>query len=430
MPTLAGRVLGSSNSVVDIAVIGAGAAGLGAAKTLGQAGADFILLEASHRIGGRAYTEEAAPGVPFDLGCHWMHSGSLNPFVPIAERLGFTYSTEAITRRVHDGRDLVSEAEQAACMAFLDQCFAAVDAAAAAGQDVAIADVTARENRWTPFFDYLVSLFCSVDSDQVSTVDLYAYNDTHEDWPLKEGYGTLIARFGADQPVELNTAVTRIDWSGPGVTLETAQGTVRAKTAIITVSTGILGGGDIRFAPDLPDWKQAAIAALPLGNHNRICLLLDRDVFGPDALQGVTAMPADEVPMSFRIRPFGYDYVVAVTGGRFADWLERAGIEASADLAKERLASIYGNAIKDRVVRSTVTAWRGDPWVRGAYSASQPGQGQRRADLAKPVGERLFFAGEATSTDFFSTAHGAYLSGIDAAKAALARLADVKVAAR
>ncbi len=88
------------------------------------------------------------------------------------------------------------------------------------------------------------------------------------------------------------------------------------------------------------------------------------------------------------------------------------------DLAKENLERAFGTDIVKHVVRHNVTAWRGDPWVRGAYSAALPGQAHQRACLAEPLDERLYFAGEAASPDFFSTTHGAHLTGIRAARAA------------
>ena len=301
-------------------------------------------------------------------------------------------------------------------MDFFDDCFKAIHEAAQQGREASLADVTERESEWTPLFDYLISLWSSLDSDQVSVMDFDNYVDTEENWPVKDGYGTLIARWAADTQVALNSAVREIDWSGRKLRLTTPRGELRAERVIITVSTGILGGGDIRFTPALPDWKQAAIAALPLGNHNRICLIFERNVFGPEHARGALVTSGDSEPMHLRIRPFGFDYVVGMTGGRFADWLERAGTEASADLAKEYLASAFGSDIAKQVARSNVTAWRGDPWVRGAYAAASPGQAHQRAALARPIDERLFFAGEATSPDFFSTAHGAYLTGIATAK--------------
>ena len=287
---------------------------------------------------------------------------------------------------------------------------------ARSGRDCSVWEATAREDRWTELNDYFMSLYTSHDVDEISTRDVMAYRDTEENWPVKEGYGTLVARYGADVPVSLNTAVTRIDWSGPGVVVETARGRLKAEKVIVTVSTGVLAAGDILFTPALPAWKQEAIAGLPIGVHNRICLVFDRDVFGSDVRPGFAVKSGDDEPMAFRVRPFGFNHVVGLTGGRFADWLERAGIAASADLATEKLAAAFGNGIKRQVTGHNVTAWRGDPWVKGAYSCAQPGQAHQRVELAKPLDEKVYFAGEATSREFFSTAHGAYLSGIDAAK--------------
>ncbi len=402
---------------VDVAIVGAGAAGIGAAKTLARLGKSFVVLEASHRVGGRGYTEEILPGMPFDLGCHWLHSASLNPFVQVADDLGLTYTEEGFPRDAFSGGRWLTPEEIEDWGAFFERQEAEMERIAATGEDCSVWEATERDSRWTHTFDYIMSLHSSLDTDQISVIDLMAYRDTQENWPIKEGYGTLLTRFGADVPVRLNSAVTGIDWSGPGVRLTTPKGTIAAGRALVTVSTGILGAGDIRFTPDLPDWKHEAVAALPLGNHNRICLAFDRDVFGPDASHGVNAASGDGDQMSLNIRPFGFNFVVGVTGGRFADWLERAGQQASIDYTEKKLQTVFGTDITKHVTARIVTAWRGDPWVKGAYSAAQPGQAHQRARLAEALDERIHFAGEATSPDFFSTAHGAYLSGIAAAEA-------------
>lgn len=380
-----------------------------------------MVLEASHRIGGRAYTEEVAPGNWFDLGCHWLHSASLNPYVQVADAFGFTYLTEKRKRNLFLKDRPASVKERQDCDSFFEQSEQALRDSMMSGKDVAVADVTERDHRWTPLFDYWTSLVTSADSDQVSAIDYTSYRDTNEDYPVKEGYGALIECFGTNVPVQLNCAVGTINWSGRDITLSTPRGVISAKTIIITVSTGILGAGDIQFIPSLPVWKQDAIAALPLGNHNRICLIYDRNIFGPGHPPHATLMSNDDVPMSFSIRPFGYDYVIAFTGGRFASWLERAGVEASADLAKQRLAELFGADATKHIVRYNVTAWGGDPCIKGAYSAALPGQSHQRAELARPINDRLFFAGEATSTEFFATAHGAYLTGVNTAD----RVADM-----
>ncbi|MEX1108783.1 MAG: NAD(P)/FAD-dependent oxidoreductase [Dongiaceae bacterium] len=402
----------------DLVIVGAGAAGLAAARTAGELGLDYVLLEASHRIGGRGYTEEIAPGVAFDLGCHWMHSASLNPFVAIADRFGFTYRTGTYPRGLFVDDHWASEEERASLDAFMDQCAAAIAAAARAGGGLSVADVTERENRWTPVHDHFVTLGSSADPDQVAVEDSQNYQDTGENWPIKDGFGNLIARYAEGIPVTLNCAVRRIDWTGRTIELDTPKGKVAAKRVLVTVSTGILGAGDIRFDPALPAWKEAAIAALPLGTHNRIGLLFERDIFGPDCPRGgvfVDFVEPGREGMAFALNAFGQNYAVGYTGGRHAVWLERAGQAVAVDLALERLVKAFGSEIRRRVTRTIVTAWNGDPWTKGSYSAAQPGQAHQRAELGRPVDDRLFFAGEATSTNFMSTAQGAYLTGIAAA---------------
>jgi len=368
----------------DVAIVGAGAAGLAAAKTLGELGVPFVVLEASHRIGGRAYTEAVGPGQPFDLGCHWMHSASLNPFVAVADAHGFDYDKSGFNRRMRIDGAWAGAAAEAARDAFLKRNFAAIARAAETGPDRATAEVTERENRWTPVFDYFFSVWTSLDVDRVSIVDLETYIDTDENWPVKQGFGTLVARHAAGVPVTLNARVIAIDWSGKALRLTTQKGEHRAKKIIVTVSTDILSGGHIGFDPALPDWKQEAAAALPLGNHNRICLIYDRNVFGDPPPPAATVLDDGAEPMSFSIRPFGYDYVVGMTGGRFADWLERAGIEASVDLAKE-----MARARRDR---SLGRSCQGEPekGVRRRHRQAR-GRPQRHRLARRSLGARCLF---------------------------------------
>lgn len=404
--------MSEAGKIYDLVIVGAGSAGIAAGKAAAALGLDFAVLEASHRIGGRGYTEELAPGIAFDLGCHWMHSASLNPYVAIADRFGFHYRKGTFPRGLWcDGR-WADDAVYEDYLEAWERHYAAIEQAAEAGRDVSILEATERDGKWTPLLDYWVSIANAVDPDEVSVMDTHHYNDTDENWPLKQGFGALIARFGADVPVMLNATVERIDWSGKDAVLQTRKGSVRARRVLITVSTGVLGADDIRFTPSLPDWKQAAIAGLPLGTHNRVGLLFDRDMFGPDCPKGTAILLPGEEPMGFSIRSFGENYAVGYTGGRFAVWLERAGTAAAVDLVKEKLAKVFGSDLPKHVTRHIVTAWHGDPWIKGSYSAALPGQGHQRTELARPVEDRLFFAGEATSLEFHATAHGAYLSGI------------------
>lgn len=406
----------------DLVIVGAGAAGLAAARTAIDRGLDTVLLEASHRIGGRAYTEEIQPGVPFDLGCHWLHSASRNPFVGIAERLGVRYlPRDRFDPQVQVSDRFAGDEDKAALLRYWQDCEQAVAATREQRDDIAVADAVDRDSEWVALWDYWISLMTSSDGDRVSAQDYAGYADTGENWPVTDGYGNLVARFGAKVPVALNTAVEGVALARDRVVVRTVRGAIDARTVLVTVSTGILASGRIAFDPPLPDWKQEAIAAIPLGNHNRIALVFDGDPFGDDAPEHVIDLDGD-VPMLLHIKPYGHPFAVGATGGRFASWLERAGVEAAVENVAERLRRVFGGDVTRRLRGRIVTAWGTDPWTLGAYSTCLPGEAHQRAALAAPVDERLWFAGEATSREYFATCHGAYLTGVAAANAIADRL--------
>jgi len=399
---------------VDVVIVGAGSAGLSAARAAAEKGLSFVVVEASHRIGGRAYTEDFAQGQPFDLGCHWMHSASLNPFVAIADEHGFAYRRDGdYQRSVHHHGAWLDEKEHEAFEALGKANNMAIAEAARAGNDAPVADLIDLENPWAAYHAYWFSLGVSRDIDQTGACDVAAYNDTDENWPVIGGYGALVAAWAADVPVTLNAAVERIALTADGVDVATARGTVTGRTVLVTVSTNVLSSGRIAFEPGLPDWKTDAARELPLGVHNRIGVMLDDNPLAGERRDFATVMlEDDEVPFALEVGPYGYSYAVGVTGGRFGSWLERAGQEASVEYLVERMRAVWGNDIVRHVTdRIIVTAWEGDPWTLGSYSAATPGNAHQRKELARPIDDRIFFAGEATSPDFFSTCHGAYLTG-------------------
>ena len=400
-------------SQVDVVIVGAGAAGLSAAKSAVSHGLSFVLVEASNRIGGRAHTEEFVPGQPFDRGCHWMHSASLNPFVGIAETLGFRYRRECGWNSTIHHYGAFLDDEQVRGVDALVEAGGKAIAAAARHEDPAVADVIDLDSPWAPYHAYWLSLDSSCDPDETGAADFAAYHETDEDWPVIAGYGALVAAWAADVPVTLNAAVQRIVMTRDGVAVQTPLGTVTGRTALIAVSTNMLVSGRIVFEPELPSWKTTAAQELPLGVHNKIAILLNNASAAIPDSQYLTAMTREhDVPVALNVRPYGYDYVVGSTAGRFAASLERSGRAASVEFLVEHLKAVFGsrisNCLTDRVI---VTTWHGDPWTLGSYSAARPGQAHQRANLARPVDNRLFFAGEATSPDFFYTCHGAYLTG-------------------
>ena len=396
----------------DLVIIGAGAAGIGAARAAAKAGLSYLLVEASHRIGGRAYTEDLAPGVPFDLGCHWLHFAERNPLVAEADRFGFTLDRDfAFTTRAWiDGR-LTDTDESAEYAAYFNGTYPRFAVATAGGADSDALSVLDTESRWFRPYAHVFTVINAADADEVSAADIGAMTLAGGDWPVKEGLGRLVARLGADLPVSLNTIVREIDWSqGDRVTVRTSKGDITARAALITVSVGILQSGLIKFTPSLPAETAAAIAGFSPGHANRIALHFDRDVFG-DVPRNFTIVDGEAEPLAVHVPTFSYNYIVGQTGGRFAAYLTHAGQRAAIDYVMERAAAVFGSDIRKHFTRAIVSAWDTDPWVLGAYASVKPGHFGAREALSRPVDDRLFFAGEAVAMPMVATCGGAFMSG-------------------
>jgi monoamine oxidase len=254
--------------------------------------------------------------------------------------------------------------------------------------------------------------------DQVSILDFDAYEDTNINWRVRRGYGALMAAHGAPLPLAFNCAVTRIDHSAKRVRIETSLGALTADKVIVTIPTNLIADETIRFHPALPD-KVDAAAHLPLGLADKVMLALDHAESLPSEGNLRAATMRTEMG-TYHLRPFGQPCIEGFFGGRFALALEDAGDGAIAAHSIDEIVSFLGNDFRRKLKPLKESHWARDPFARGSYSHALPGHSGKRAVLAAPVDERLFFAGEATSPNFFSTAHGAHDSGERAAKEVLA----------
>jgi monoamine oxidase len=406
-------------SEVDVVVVGAGAAGLAAGRRLMEAHASVLVLEARQRIGGRAWTEPTALGHPIDLGCEWLHSADRNPWTAIARALGF-----AVDERLPDWRSRIARRYGHASQTDWADAYGAFEErmdAAAAEPDAAASQLLEPGGRWNALIDAISTWANGVELDRLSVLDHVRYRDSGVNWRILQGYGALIAAYGAAVPIRRGAVVGQIDHRGRRISLATSQGAIGARAVVVTVPTNVLAADAVRFTPALPD-KIAAAAGLPLGVANKLFLTLsgtpdefpaDRHTLGHDDRTATG---------SYQLRPHGWPMIAGYFGGKLAIELERAGAEAMAAFALDELAGIFGNDIRPRLSLLAASHWVGDPFARGSYSYSLPGRAGERARLAAPVDNRLFFAGEACSPAYFSTAHGAFLTGIAAADAALVAL--------
>jgi monoamine oxidase len=413
-----------------IVVIGAGVCGLAAAAALRRQGASVTLIEASARIGGRAHT--TVPnllGAAFDHGAAWLHAAERNPLAALASRLGDrTLDTSAQRSECTRLPGRFAAADELAAYAAAERAFHDQTERALSGPDTslarAVADIAAVP--WLPaVVNWEAPVIAAADAKALSLRDWHANLLDGSNWHLEGGVGAFVARrLGPPAgPVQLGVAATELRWGGPGVVVETSAGTLHADACIVTVSTGVLAAGSMRFTPALPAAVQEAIDGLPMGLLNKVALR----AAGPDRLDLPEscsvdqAVPAIDSPsMTMVAWPGGADHVICFTGGSHATNREAAG--ESEAFARDQLRALWGRRA-DAAFRpgAVVTAWAGDPLHRGAYAYARPGCSAARAVLGTPLaGGRLIFAGEAIRTDGLAgTVGGAFLAGEDAAAAVL-----------
>ena len=408
-------------SEVDVAVIGAGAAGIAASRRLVEAGGVSILtLEARDRAGGRAWTVDAG-GHPADLGCEWLHSADRNVLVPLAERLGLTLDRRRPDWTTRLSRSGESKAAEEDWIREREAHYWAIHRAALEPLDRPASAVLEPGGRWNALFDAISTWANAVELENLSVKDNDRYEHTEHNWRVLNGLGHLFAMLAEGLPVEYGAAVSRIEHRARRISVETSRGTVSAARVIVTVPTTAIAGEHLVFDPELPD-KVAAASGLPLGLADKLFLGLEGTVPGAEDELFLIGSTRRRETMSYQVRPLGRPRINCFFGGRFAAQLEEGGIAAMAAFATDELVGLFGSAIRHQLRPLAASFWRADPFARGSYSYALPGHADDRARLAAPVDNRLFFAGEACSPHFFSTAHGAYETGSAAAEAALASL--------
>jgi monoamine oxidase len=407
----------------DVVIIGAGAAGLAAAKELTRQGIAIIVVEGSHRIGGRAYSEKIAPDVWFDLGCAYLvagpdvenHVDESNPLIDYAKSQGAVmeeYNYDA--HYYYNGRPL-DVGEMQACELYYKECEEAIRCSVGAGDDRAISELIDLDNPFaTPYID-MMAVTAPKDLDEASAADFYHKVEEYTEFNVLCGYGNLIAQWGNDVKVSLNTRVESVDWSDQGVVVNTVRGSIKARCLICTVSNGVLAAQHIQFAPRLPDWKMEAIQGVPMGAENKIGVHFIKDVFDPEASGYYQSWSSEAQGAYIDVNLMSTNVVSVFIGGRFSTWMERQGQQVAHEFAVDRVADLFGNDIRRSVGRCIATAWVTEPWTLGSYAAALPGQFHQRKLLPLAVDNTLFFAGEATARAN-GTCHGAYWSGIRAAR--------------
>ncbi|MBI2379817.1 MAG: FAD-dependent oxidoreductase [Gammaproteobacteria bacterium] len=423
-----------------ILVIGAGMAGLAAARKLRDAGKEVVVLEARERIGGRIFTSPRWNDAKVDLGATWIHGdGADNPVARLARQIRARLATTSFdssetfdTNGMKLGADALAQLE--ALQASLE---AALTSAQDASADISVQDAArnglgyaSRSRAERDRLDFLVNTTIeheyAGEATRLSTL-WYNSDETYDgdESLFLDGYQVLTNHLAQGLDIRLGQVVNAISYAADGETVVTTnQGRFTAQRVIVTLPLGVLQSGSVSFSPPLPSGKQTAINGLGMGVLNKCYLRF------PYAFWDVDADWLNYIPdgakygqwaewVSF-VRPTGQPILLGFNAAAFGREVEGWSDTDIVNSAMATLRTMYGDAIpypNDWVI----TRWDSDPYARGAYSCNVLGSTpDMRTDLARSVGGCLFFAGEATERLHFQTVHGAYESGLRAADEILA----------
>src|SRR6266478_4160418 len=358
----------------DVVVIGAGAAGIAAARRLAGTKARIALIEASGRLGGRCFTDSSTFGVPFDRGAHWIHVPDLNPVTPLAIKSGFDVYPAPSSGRVRIGRRYARTGEMEDYLTATVRANRAIGEAGRGRQDVSCAQALPKDlGDWQPTIEFALGPFgCAKDLAEVSALDFSRSVERNNDMFCREGLGALIDK--------------------------------------------------LKFEPELRRRYLDAVEKLRLGSYGHIALELPGNplVLQRDELVFEKAGSSRTAAILANIS--GTTLCTIEVAGKFGADLAASGEPAMVSFVLDWLTGLYGADMRKAVKRTSATRWNNEPWTLGAFSAAAPGGQWARAALAEPVRDRIFFAGEATHETLWGTVGGAWASGERAADAVLRKL--------
>jgi monoamine oxidase len=411
-------------SAVDVAIIGAGAAGIAAARRIAQANRRFVVLEASNHIGGRCVTDTSTFGVAFDRGARLLYAPDLNAAALAATKANVDIYPSPPGQKIRIGRRNARETEMED---FLSSLVRANRALGEAGRkaDISAAQALPKDlGPWRGTIDFMLGpIAISKDLSETSVYDLTRLADRDSAGLCRGGLGAMMVKVASGVPVELSMPVTRIDWSArSAIDIETARGRISARAVIVTASTNVLNAGKIAFTPALPRPKLDAFSKLSLGSLDTIALEIPGNPLGLQRDDLVFDRSDNARTAALIANVGGSSLCLVQVGGKFGRGLAAQGDAAMIAFARDWLADLFGSEVTKSIKRTAATRWNDEPWTLGAMSVAAPGAQNFRKALMEPVANRIWFAGEAAHETLWGTVGGAWESGERAATDALRKI--------
>ncbi len=424
---------------VDVLVIGAGMAGITAARELRAQGAKVLVLEARDRVGGRIDTVNDWSGIPLDMGASWIHGAQDNPLTKLADkaklkRIETTYDASALHIDPHLRKRGMTSAQSArwekVIAAALKQSWKRdTDESMQAALDrvtgpMALDDKERAQLGFALNAGYVTEWGADPSELSSFTVDEGKYfAEEGVDTLFPGGYVDLVKWLGRGIRVETGIEVTRISVGADGVTVSGARGQRKASAAIITLPLGVLKSGRVELLPGLPSPMANAINTLDMGVLSKSFFRFEK-AFWPSNIdwhEYLSAQPG-RWGQWVSFAKAGAPVLLGFNGGSVGREIEAANPRDVVDEAFEVLKAIFGKAAQ-RPIAVKTTQWARDPLALGSYSINTVGSTRAdRVALTKAVAPGVYLAGEATEPDYHSTVHGAHFSGKRAAKQVLAHL--------
>jgi monoamine oxidase len=414
----------------QIIVIGAGIAGITAANKLQAQGYRVIILEGRDRLGGRIWTDNSL-GFPLDLGAAWIHTIDGNPISPLVKKFGIqTVVSDLESQWNYKGVDqFLSKSEERmiskAFQAFTDRV-AELKNNAGSSQQITLGDIAqqiieSEELTGITLKGFRATLSSTIESEvgeDIANLGIKGFEEDSEftgaDVVFPRGYIQLVQALSKDLDIRTKHLVQQIAYDDTGVKVMTDRGVFSGSQVIVTVPLGVLKRGSIKFSPALPEEKLAAIERLGMGALNRLVLKFPQQFWPsqPHTMAYINGNIPNRYVEFYNWQKYVQQPILAaIFSGNFSRSLSQMPKSEAIQNIMSDLRSMFGKDIP-LPTATLLTQWHNDPFTYGSYSTfSINGSLQDCDRLAEPIGDRVFFAGEATYGKYIGTVHGALLSG-------------------